>query len=254
MKINLSRKELVFLAAALKKINLHGLEYDSDIKQVKNLSISEEDFINVKSSLCKKKYINIINENKIDIDENIQYTLNIWADSKYTITILESNKIFNIKKFIYIYGKYMVTMEKVWGDYYLELIKEEDEIKEKLVSLFSLKDNVNEEVFNISISERTLEEIIKQHKANDIEKLKKSFNRLGLSYEEGEKVIQNINKDESNYKKFIVQNNHNKNKSIIKLTCDDGENYMFKRVDKVLYRKIVLVKHNKEEIIKSILV
>lgn len=254
MKISLSKKEIIFLMIVLKKFNLYGLEYDSKIKERK-VDIKEEDIPSIKESLKRKLYINVINEQRISVDENIHYIFTIWENSEKTITVLKNNSDIENKQFIFIYDKYMVTMEKIWGEYYLELFKDKNEINNKLSKILNLNDNNNDDdLYNISMSPITIEALLRQYGEKNIDNVNKMVSSLGLSIEVGNKILGKMNMDDSRYKKAMVINKNNKSKSAIKIISDNDGNFMFKQVNKVFGKKIVLVRHTKEEIIKSILV
>ena len=100
----------------------------------------------------------------------------------------------------------------------------------------------------------TIEALLRQYGEKNIDNVNKMVSSLGLSIEVGNKILGKMNMDDSRYKKAMVINKNNKSKSAIKIISDNDGNFMFKQVNKVFGKKIVLVRHTKEEIIKSILV
>ena len=148
----------------------------------------------------------------------------------------------------------MVTMEKIWGEYYLELFKNKKEIEDNLSKILNLNDSNYEDLYNISTSPVTIEALLRQYEEKNSNNLNKMFSKLGLSTEIGNKLLDKMSMDNNKYKKLMVIDKNCKSTTIIKSISDNDGNFMFKQINKIFGKKIVLVKHTKEEIVKSILV
>lgn len=253
MEFKLSIKELLFLSAALNIHDLYAFEYDN-LGNQSSLSIDENEVETIKRELEKKGYIENINKNEIDIEEELYKVLSIWSNSEYSITNFDYNsEDLTPNGFLFLEGETMVKMEKIWGVYFLTSYIGKESINDCLIKMFRIKDfSETKNDYNISMSSAKLEKILKLYNSEKKEDLSRELNRLGIAIEEGINMLTKIN-DNSCY--FISVEKSRENKGVlIKINTNDNENYIFKFKKNIISDKVVIIKEQSHEIINTLFV
>lgn len=253
MEFKLSVNELLFLSAALKIQNLYAFEYDN-LNNDLNIDIDENIVEGIKKELENKGYIKIINKDQIDMDEDFYNTLLLWANPEYIITRFDYNsEDLTPNGFLFIDGEKMLNMEKIWGVYFLKVISDKENINNYLVNMLKIKNNIEDkENYNISMTANKLENILKLYSNDNKDELTKELNKIGLSYDEGIKMLNKINDNSCN---FISVEKHRENKgTLIKIKTDNNENYLFKYKKNMISDRVVIAKQQANEIINTLFV
>lgn len=253
MEFKLDLNELLFLSAALKIQNLYAFEYDN-LDNNSNINVNESMVEDIKSNLEDKGYIKIINKDEIDMDEDFYNTLLLWANPEYIITKFDyASEDLTPNTFLFIEGDKMLNVEKVWGVYFLRVIPGKGNISNYLMNMLKIKNNTDDkDNYNISMSASKLEKILGLYTVDNKEELTKELNRVGLSYDEGIKMLSNIN---DNSCSFISVEKHRENKgSLIKIKTDNNENYLFKYKKNMISDKVTIAKQQANEIINTLFV
>lgn len=251
MKVKFSLDELVFLASGLKISNLYGFEYDNSEE---NINLGETEVKSAKKSLEDKGYIKIINNTEIDIEEYIYLVIKVWGEPKYAVTNFnENNGDIIPKEFIFIKGEALVTMKKSMGIYEITLIEGKENIEDFLAKYLNLKEGMDlQNSYNIVLSENKLESILENFNKNNIEKLENQINRMGLTNEEGYKMLEKINEGGE---AFLSIDDIKGNKgALIKLVMIGDGQYIFKNIKSRGRNKVVIAKQSLKEALNTIFI
>ena len=204
---NLTLEEIIFLAAILNTNEIFGFDFHK-----REIEFAKIDINLIQTQLDEKKYIKIISDRKIDIEQDIYLIFNIWNNPSTTLLFfndIDSND--TPDEFLIITQQKAIDIRVSGENYQIRLYNELESVYSYLHQRLTLNDYIkSEDEFYLVMSSDNFEAKLENyHVYKNLSDL--GLETYGIKKEQGAKILDLISKV-SDY--FLVMINHKNNEEL----------------------------------------